>query len=910
MQQITSHGLRVAFIKQELDVFGPWSSVRWDQTTPEKLFDVWPNKASIWEMTCLLKADWYIVPQKCDMQYTYDAILNHPGREEIIRASTRNIVQPSDIPFSDYDVVIALDPVIDVDKNSRTLFAYCMNEHWESLYNKSLIKPIGNYDLFLAHMMDSASVLKGLPQSVSFPLLRSPATTRQVFNAGKQEKAWADWRTLIQIAGITDAWTEDAHRAAKTLESIIEMPVCYKAFSRVKYNFTNPPLWGDAAKYLGAMAECKYYISVRVAGAGQGICDAASLGCICIGKSDIPCHKIICHPMCLCESNDDLSVKMKEITQSQELHKEILDWQDKMLNKHFVEQPLGLLQQAVEMKRSRARSFVPKTPRKDGLTIFALPKAFVGHNGVIQRNAIKSWTLLSPKPEIILMGNDAGVAQYAAEMGLRHIAEVRKNEFGTPLVSDLFARAQEEASNDVLMYINSDIILLDDFMTALGNVRQRFDEFLMVGQRWNTPITSEIDFGIVRWREQLREFVNQNSVLFATCGIDYFVFTHGLWSVIPDFGIGRSAWDNWLVWKPMDEGKVVVDATDVVMAIHQDHEYIPSPSKLNEEAQNRSLCEDAQSFGFTSSAAWKCTPAGVVMRNAGEFLQNNYNMTERAFMYIEKSLLHDPQAVERDCRHAIACMPPELLKIFTDGAKDLLSKQPHHSGAAMVVKCITEKSCSIGKVVLPRGAEYLREGHAEEALKWFDVLIGLDVPNLNYARAVAFSQLGKYGSARQACLDELKLQPGHDDTQTLLDQIDAEFKKEANELCMRGLSKMQNGNFVAALADFESAALRCFEVPVPNLHYAKAVALSRLGKLFSAKQACLEELKFQPGHAGVIEMLEKLNKAIDEYNASKEKGRSETKSGATNPVKKVDLKISPLEQSEVSCPSTMLRTGK
>ena len=48
--------LRVALLKQELDVFGPWSSIRWDQTTPLGLFDVWPNKASNWEMTWRVKS--------------------------------------------------------------------------------------------------------------------------------------------------------------------------------------------------------------------------------------------------------------------------------------------------------------------------------------------------------------------------------------------------------------------------------------------------------------------------------------------------------------------------------------------------------------------------------------------------------------------------------------------------------------------------------------------------------------------------------------------------------------------------------------------------------------------------------------------------------------------------------------
>ncbi len=50
------------------------------------------------------------------------------------------------------------------------------------------------------------------------------------------------------------------------------------------------------------------------------------------------------------------------------------------------------------------------------------PKAFQGHIGVIQRNAIASWARLQlprqPRPEIILFGNDTGTAKVACELGV------------------------------------------------------------------------------------------------------------------------------------------------------------------------------------------------------------------------------------------------------------------------------------------------------------------------------------------------------------------------------------------------------------------------------------------------------------------------------------------------------------
>ena len=44
------------------------------------------------------------------------------------------------------------------------------------------------------------------------------------------------------------------------------------------------------------------------------------------------------------------------------------------------------------------------------LTFFTTAKPFRGHNAIIQRNALKSWTLLRPDVEVILFGDDEGAA--------------------------------------------------------------------------------------------------------------------------------------------------------------------------------------------------------------------------------------------------------------------------------------------------------------------------------------------------------------------------------------------------------------------------------------------------------------------------------------------------------------------
>src|SRR5579871_2392861 len=138
------------------------------------------------------------------------------------------------------------------------------------------------------------------------------------------------------------------------------------------------------------------------------------------------------------------------------------------------------------------------------LTLFATPKKFEGHIGVIQRNAIASWTRMNPRPEVILFGADEGTAEIAAEYGFRHVPRIKTNEWGTPLVSDLFEQAERLGQTPVLSYVNSDIILFDDFASALRRVAARTAKFLMVGRRTDVDIREPIDFASP-WAPEVRE---------------------------------------------------------------------------------------------------------------------------------------------------------------------------------------------------------------------------------------------------------------------------------------------------------------------------------------------------------------------------------------------------------------------
>jgi hypothetical protein len=245
------------------------------------------------------------------------------------------------------------------------------------------------------------------------------------------------------------------------------------------------------------------------------------------------------------------------------------------------------------------------------LTIFAMPRAFEGPFDLIQRNAIISWTRLQPKCDIVLFGNDRGTPELAAELGLRHFPDVACNSHGTPLVSDLFEQAERAASADVLAYVNADIILLSDFMEALHVVRRDCKRFLLVGQRRNINLANAIDFN-GNWEQRYRELGLKTGTLYP--GIDYFVYPRQFWSGIPAFALGRYHWDNWFLYAARLRKAPVIDATQRVLALHQNHPVREDLIHGPESKQNSVLLGAAWNRFTTYDVTHQLTSSGLIPR--------------------------------------------------------------------------------------------------------------------------------------------------------------------------------------------------------------------------------------------------------------------------------------------------------
>ncbi len=202
------------------------------------------------------------------------------------------------------------------------------------------------------------------------------------------------------------------------------------------------------------------------------------------------------------------------------------------------------------------------------ITFVTIPKPFEGHVGTIQRNAIASWLHATSSPRVILAGDEAGVAENAESLGVDHVGALARNNRGTPLLDDAFRLAEEHAQGGLVCFVNSDILLPPALGRAAALVRARSDRFLVIGECRNARIDDLVDPTALDWQSLWRQGRRRGAD-----ALDYFLFTPGLFADVPPFAVGRTVWDNWLVWKARAEGAMVVDASAVVRPIHQDHAY-------------------------------------------------------------------------------------------------------------------------------------------------------------------------------------------------------------------------------------------------------------------------------------------------------------------------------------------------
>jgi len=342
-------GLKVAIVKQRYDLFGPWRSERWDAADPLSVLRKWPSRYLYFEMTHLLQADWYVLPFCHDSKNVRQRLDKH---QQALDDNMEYIRSASDIPMDEYDVVISLDPILRPPRGGRTLYAYYQNEHHHNEYTRSLYAPLHGYELFLDHMLKGPAWIYDLPQPIAFPYLRNPGIARKICKGPQADSIWFDKRFIMMLTHGSETFHRGGFEdAISLLEKRLNIQVAFR-----HADYENIIGWGDPLDYMRDMSRCSYYVNLIACGAGQGLCDAASLGLICFGSAKLPYHKAVCHPVCLCSDLSELEWKLSMVRSSVDLQQEIRSWQDTALSDMMVTQPIRILQAAVDMKRRKVSS--------------------------------------------------------------------------------------------------------------------------------------------------------------------------------------------------------------------------------------------------------------------------------------------------------------------------------------------------------------------------------------------------------------------------------------------------------------------------------------------------------------------------------------------------------------------------
>jgi hypothetical protein len=261
------------------------------------------------------------------------------------------------------------------------------------------------------------------------------------------------------------------------------------------------------------------------------------------------------------------------------------------------------------------------------LTMFSVLRPFpdgeadTDSDGLAKRqiNAIRSWARLSPHVQLILFveRRDPILDRLANETGAE-VHVVVTADGSPPKLDEVFAAARRACKSRVLMYSNGDMI----YFPALLEVAHRLANessgpFLAIGQRTGLDVGEQLDGNSSEAWSELELAARSKGKLASLVCKDFFLFPPELFSEMPPFRVGRGNWDNWMVWNARRKGIPVIDLTNQLLAVHQEHGYGHLAGgrrgaylSSREARENRRLAGGRHLLAGSTSE-WELTEAGI-----------------------------------------------------------------------------------------------------------------------------------------------------------------------------------------------------------------------------------------------------------------------------------------------------------
>ena len=163
--------------------------------------------------------------------------------------------------------------------------------------------------------------------------------------------------------------------------------------------------------------------------------------------------------------------------------------------------------------------------------------------------------------------NELGIWRDAGYEDSTILNSTAHNPHGTPFLSSIVQQLELACPKTVpfVAYVNADIMFDNDLQQTLQTLQEWTHntkiKIMAVGRRSNHDLSGTLDLGRIKQvKSEMETDVAQ----------DYFIMSRSLikWDTLPNFVIGRRAYDNALLdWA--HHNAVLVDATDTLLALHQ-----------------------------------------------------------------------------------------------------------------------------------------------------------------------------------------------------------------------------------------------------------------------------------------------------------------------------------------------------
>lgn len=201
----------------------------------------------------------------------------------------------------------------------------------------------------------------------------------------------------------------------------------------------------------------------------------------------------------------------------------------------------------------------------------------------IQRNTLLAARHLFPTVEMIVFSEDEGTREMCAQEGVFATGDFERNPHGTPFLKSMYQWVERHTRARMYGYMNADILFGSDLIESIRAVLRAVDKghlherVLVVGRRTNFAMPfplnadSEWMFNDRQTSDYKIKMMAVRGRLFQKDAQDFFFVTRGAlhWDRIPNFVIGRIAYDNWLVDHAFHDGLDRVEITDTAHAVHQ-----------------------------------------------------------------------------------------------------------------------------------------------------------------------------------------------------------------------------------------------------------------------------------------------------------------------------------------------------